>query len=147
MVIADILSAYERIRLRFRPKSPELVWGWALKEQNRKDWPRRPMFEKSRNKQPLIGSRRAEEGVEIDQDLRRERGSTRGMVDGQPAIIRENEWVGPKRFATVLAPFRETPNPSPKALFVVHNELLVVLLYQSCQSTRSCPDRACQEEV
>jgi len=48
----------------------------------------------SENEVLLVGGRRVEEGVEIDQDLRRERGGTRGMVDGQPAIIRENERVG-----------------------------------------------------
>ena len=46
------------------------------------------------NKELVVGGRRAEERVEIDQDLRRERGGTRGMVDGQPGIIAENEWIG-----------------------------------------------------
>jgi hypothetical protein len=59
----------------------------------------------------VVGGRRAEERVEIDQDLRRERGGTRGMVDGQPGIIAENERVGGFGFGTVLAPLRETPNP------------------------------------
>ena len=36
------------------------------------------------HKQPLIGSRRAEEGVEIDQEIRRERGSASGMVGVNP---------------------------------------------------------------
>ena len=46
------------------------------------------------HKQRGIGGRRAEEGVEIDQDLRRERSGTGGVVDGQPGIIRENERIG-----------------------------------------------------
>jgi len=46
------------------------------------------------NKELWVGGRRAEERVEIDQDLRREGGSTRGMVDGQSGLIAENEWVG-----------------------------------------------------
>ena len=70
------------------------------------------------HKQLGIGGRRAEERVEIDQDLRRERGGARGMVDGQPGIIAENEWVGGFGFGTVLAPFAQTPNPCPKALFL-----------------------------
>ena len=52
------------------------------------------MFEKSRNKQLVVGSRRAKEGVQVYQDLGGERGGAGGMVDGQPGIIRENEGVG-----------------------------------------------------
>ena len=46
------------------------------------------------NKELVVGGRRAEERIEIDQDFCRERGGTRGMVNGQPSIIAENEWVG-----------------------------------------------------
>jgi len=42
----------------------------------------------------VVGAGRLKERVEIDQDLRCERGGTRGMVDGQPDIIAENEWLG-----------------------------------------------------
>ena len=63
------------------------------------------------NKELVVGSRRAEERVEIDQDFCRQGGGTRGMVDSQPSIIAENEWVGGFGFGTVRAPLRETPNP------------------------------------
>jgi hypothetical protein len=56
------------------------------------------------HKELVVGGRRAEERVEIDQDLYRERGGTGRMVDDQPGLIRENEWVGGFGFATVLAP-------------------------------------------
>jgi len=83
------------------------AWGWALKALEIVRNVRtisRPKFAKigrggqcSRkvaNEELLVGGRRAEEGVEIDQDLRRERGGTRGMVDGQLGIIAQNEWIG-----------------------------------------------------
>jgi hypothetical protein len=48
MVISDILSTYEdRFAIQAQVSIPG-VWGWALKKQNRKDWPPWPMFEKSR---------------------------------------------------------------------------------------------------
>jgi hypothetical protein len=74
------------------------------------------------NKQLVIWGRRPEEGVEIDQDLRRELGDACGMIDGQPGIIREKKGIGSSCFATVLAPFRETPNPCSRVLFVVHDK-------------------------
>ena len=46
------------------------------------------------NKEPVIGSRRAKEGVQVYQDLRRELGGASGMVDGQPGLIREHEGIG-----------------------------------------------------
>jgi hypothetical protein len=45
------------------------------------------------NKELVVGGRRAEERVEINQDLRGKCGGTCCMVDGQPGIIAENEWV------------------------------------------------------
>ncbi len=44
------------------------------------------------------------------------------MVDGQLGIIAQNEWIGSLCFGTVLTPFAHTPNPCPKALFVVDDE-------------------------
>src|SRR5438067_2772468 len=46
------------------------------------------------HKELVVGSRRAEEGVEIHHDLRGKLDGARCMVDGQPGIVRENEWVG-----------------------------------------------------
>ncbi len=46
------------------------------------------------NIQLVIRGRRAEEGIEIDHDLR---GSLHGacrMIDSQPGIIREDDWIG-----------------------------------------------------
>jgi len=74
------------------------------------------------HKELVVGSRRAEEGVEIHHDLRGKLDGARCMVDGQPGIVRENEWVGGFGFATVLASFREASNPCPKALFIIDNE-------------------------
>lgn len=90
------------------------------------------------NKELVIGGRWAEESVEIDQDLGGERGGTRSMVDSQPAIIAENEWVGSKRFATVLAPLRETFNPCPKTLFVIDDEHERFLLHQKHRRSKIC---------
>jgi hypothetical protein len=92
------------------------------------------------HKQPLIWGRRAEERVEIDQDLRRERGGTRGMVNGQPGIIAENEWVGPKRFGTVLAPLRKTPNSCrDQRCSSFTMSIWSFSFTDPCQSTRSSP--------
>jgi hypothetical protein len=46
------------------------------------------------NKQLVVRGRWAKEGVQVYQDLCRERGGAGGMVDSQPGIIRENEGVG-----------------------------------------------------
>jgi hypothetical protein len=46
------------------------------------------------NEQLVIRGRRAKEGIQVYQDLRRERGGAGGMVDRQPGIIRENEGIG-----------------------------------------------------
>jgi hypothetical protein len=46
------------------------------------------------NKELVIGGRRAKEGVQVYQDLRRELGGAGGMVDSQPSLIRENEGIG-----------------------------------------------------
>lgn|SRR6266436_611209 len=67
---------------------------YNLQAQIRKDWPRWTMFEKSRNKQLVVWSRRAKEGIEVYQDLGGERGGAGSMVDKETSIIRENEWVG-----------------------------------------------------
>jgi len=83
------------------------------------------------NRQWVIGGRWAKKGVEIHQDLCGERGGARRMVDGQPGVIREDEWIGGFGFGTVLAAFRETPNPCPLAVFVVQNEHDVFLLHQN----------------
>jgi hypothetical protein len=74
------------------------------------------------HKQVVIRSRWAKEGVEVDQDLGGERGSTSSMVNKEASIIRENERVGGQGFATVRALFRETLNPRPQALFIVEDE-------------------------
>ena len=74
------------------------------------------------HKELVVGSRGAEEGVEIHQDVGGEFGGTRRMVDDQPGLIRENEWGGGFGEALVLASFREASNPCPKALFIIDNE-------------------------
>ncbi len=46
------------------------------------------------NKELVIRGRWAKEGVQVDQDLRRELGGAGGMVDSQPGFIREHEGIG-----------------------------------------------------
>ncbi len=46
------------------------------------------------NKELVIRGRWAKEGVQVDQDLRRELGGAGGIVDSQPGFIRENEGIG-----------------------------------------------------
>ena len=55
---------------------------YNLQAQIRKDWPRWTMFEKSRNKQLLVGRRWSEERVQINDDLSRQRCGTGSMKDG-----------------------------------------------------------------
>jgi hypothetical protein len=95
------------------------------------------------NKLPVVRGRRAKEGVQVYQDLCRERGGAGGMVDSQPGIIRENEGVGSEGFGTVRAPLAQTPNPCPKALFIVEDEHDILpptseLLLEPKRSTVQC---------
>jgi hypothetical protein len=76
------------------------------------------------SKQLLVRSWRTEKSIQIDDDLGCQRCGTSSMKDGQPGIIVHDQGVLREWFATVRAPFRETPNPCPKALFIVHNEHL-----------------------
>lgn len=80
------------------------------------------MFEKSRNKQLVIGGRRAKEGVEVYQDLGGQRGCTGGMVNLESGFVTHDERIGCQGFGTVGTPFRQTRNPCPQAVFIVQDE-------------------------
>ncbi len=104
------------------------------------------------HKELLVRGRRAEEGVEIDQDLRGSLHGARRMVDQQPGIIREHEWVGGFGFGTVLASFAQAPNPRPSALFIIDDEhdvlpppselLLALLLSHMTRTSRKATTHA-----
>jgi hypothetical protein len=61
----------------------------------------------------MVGGWRTKEGVEVNLDLNSERGGAGSMVDRKTGIIRENERIGPKWFATIRASFRETLKSLP----------------------------------
>ncbi len=101
------------------------------------------------HKELLVRGSTAEEGGEIDQDLRGSLHGARRMGDEQPGIIREHEWGGGFGFGTGLASFAQAPNPRPKALFIIDDAhdvlplpselLLVIRLSHMTRTSRKEP--------
>jgi YD repeat-containing protein len=59
------------------------------------------------------------------------------MKDGQPGIIVHDQGVLREGLRTIGAPFRETPNSCPKALFVVEDEHMAFSYTNSWKLARS----------
>jgi len=76
------------------------------------------------HKELRVRGRRAEEGIEIHQDLRGQLRGTRRMLDEQPGIIRENEWIGGFGFGTnsTGTASRDSESLPRSALFIIDDE-------------------------
>jgi hypothetical protein len=98
------------------------------------------------HKELVVGSRGAEEGVEIHQDVGGEFGGTRRMVDDQPGLIRENEWGGGFGEALVLASFREASNPCrEQRCSSVTMSMMCFLLHQNSRLQPKCSIAQCRK--
>jgi hypothetical protein len=75
-----------------------------------------------KNKQVVVGCWWTEKSIQIDDDIGRKRSGAGGMKDSKPGIIVHDQGILFQRFGTVGAAFRETLNPCPNTVFVVHDE-------------------------
>jgi hypothetical protein len=94
------------------------------------------------HKDPVVRSRRTKESVEVYYDFGGERGGAGGMKDAEAGIIVHDQGILREWFRTVGAPFRETPNSCPKALFVVEDEHMAFSYTNSWKLARSAASPA-----
>src|SRR5512135_2681430 len=92
------------------------------------------------HEQVLVGRWWSEESIQVDDDLGRQCCGASCMKDGQPGIIVHDQGVLREGLRTVGAPFRETPNSCPKALFVVEDEHMAFSYTNSWKLARSSQD-------
>src|SRR6266568_2815900 len=111
-----------RVHARYAySKSAALISSRSVDCIDPSSWTRNQRFG-GENIQRGRGRRRVKKGVEIHQDLRRQRCGAGSVVDSQPGIVAHDERIGCQGFGTVGTPLRETRNSRAPAVFVVQDE-------------------------
>jgi hypothetical protein len=75
----------------------------------------------------MVWLRRAKEGIQIDDEIGRQRCGASCMKDSQPGIIVHDQGVLREWFRAVRAPFRETLNACSLSVFIGEDEHDILL--------------------